>query len=654
MEVPILLPKVFNHPFTYIHNSKKIKNLNQGDIVIVPFGKKKEIGVVWDKIKQTEKNIKLKQVEEKFYNISLNKKIIQFINWFSSYNLVPKGMILKMCLGNLKNFDENEKKKIHKKSIAKKTEYILNAEQKIALNSLIRSGNKFNVSVLQGITGSGKTMVYFERIRRLIKENKQALILIPEIFLTTQFKNRFKLFFGYEPAIWHSKISINKKKDIWLSVAKNKIKIVLGARSSLFLPFKNLGLIIVDEEHDSSYKQEESVIYNARDMAISRASIENIPIHLITSVPSLETYNNIKIQKYQKIELKKRFKNYPLPKTKVINLNLENLNKKSVSDEAIKIVEMYLKKKSQILFFLNRRGYAPFLICKKCGYRQLCPNCSIYLTYHKILNKIICHHCGYQSNTKRKCKNKNLLCDFSLYGPGVEKVFEELKSIFPKKIIKIFSSDYLNKKKQSEKLINLVSEEKIDILVGTQMISKGFNFPKLNCIVVVDADFTGKGYDLRTTEKNIQLYNQLSGRAGRFSKDSIIIYQTINPNNEVLKNVIENKLENFFINELKIRKLNNLPPYSRLISLIISSSSKENSYQGALEIKKKIGQLNSVQILGPVDSPIFKKKKLFRTRLLIRSNSAKMCQKPLAKVLEKLKISSKIKLTVDVDPINFT
>ena len=186
------------------------------------------------------------------------------------------------------------------------------------------------------------------------------------------------------------------------------------------------------------------------------------------------------------------------------------------------------------------------------------------------------------------------------------------------------------------------------------MISKGFNFPKLNCIVVVDADFTGKGYDLRTTEKNIQLYNQLSGRAGRFSKDSIIIYQTINPNNEVLKNVIENKLENFFINELKIRKLNNLPPYSRLISLIISSSSKENSYQGALEIKKKIGQLNSVQILGPVDSPIFKKKKLFRTRLLIRSNSAKMCQKPLAKVLEKLKISSKIKLTVDVDPINFT
>ena len=221
-------------------------------------------------------------------------------------------------------------------------------------------------------------------------------------------------------------------------------------------------------------------------------------------------------------------------------------------------------------------------------------------------------------------------------------------------MIKIFSSDYLNKKKQSEELIKEVGEKKIDILVGTQMISKGFNFPKLNCIVVVDADFTGKGYDLRTTEKNIQLYNQLSGRAGRFSKDSIIIYQTINPDNQILKNILENKIENLFKSELKIRKENNLPPFSRLISVIISSRSIENSHKGALEIKKKIQEINHSEILGPVDSPIFKKNKKFRTRLLIRSKSKNMCQKNLARILENLKISSKIKLTVDVDPINFT
>ena len=280
----------------------------------------------------------------------------------------------------------------------------------------------------------------------------------------------------------------------------------------------------------------------------------------------METYNNIKNKKYKKTELKNRFKNYPLPKTKVINLNLENLNKKSIANETISIVNEYLNKNDQVLFFLNRRGYAPFLICKKCGYRHICPNCSIYLTYHKILNKIICHHCGFQNNTKKKCLSKNLSCNFSMYGPGVEKVYEELKSIFPDKNIKIFSSDYLNKKKQSENLIKEVNEEKINILVGTQMISKGFNFPKLNCIVVVDADFTGKGYDLRTTEKNIQLYNQLSGRAGRFSEKSLIIYQTISPNNQILKNILENKTENFFNEELKIKKQNNLPPFSRLIS----------------------------------------------------------------------------------------
>ena len=340
MKVPVLIPRIFDHPHTYL--SGKFEKIKVGSIVQVPFGKEDEIGVVWDKIRDSKKKIKLKQIEKKVLSVNLNKKMIKFINWFSTYNLVPKGMILKMCLGNFKNFDKIKKFKVSKKKIIE-NEYKLNTEQKNALNSLISFGNKFNVSVLLGITGSGKTIVYFERIKKIIEENKQALILIPEIFLTTQFKKRFKLFFGFEPAIWHSKIGINKKKEIWHSVAKNKIKIVLGARSSLFLPFKNLGLIIVDEEHDSSYKQEESVIYNARDMAISRASIENIPIHLITSVPSLETYNNIKNKKYKKTEIKNRFENYPLPKTKIIDLNLENLNKRSISKETISIVDEYLK-----------------------------------------------------------------------------------------------------------------------------------------------------------------------------------------------------------------------------------------------------------------------------------------------------------------------
>ena len=241
-----------------------------------------------------------------------------------------------------------------------------------------------------------------------------------------------------------------------------------------------------------------------------------------------------------------------------------------------------------------------------------------------------------------------------MYGPGVEKVYAELKKIFPDKNIQIFSSDYLSKKKQSEKLMKQAVNDQIDILIGTQMISKGFNFPKLNCIVVVDADFSGKGYDLRASEKNIQLYNQLSGRAGRFSQDSLIVYQTINPNQKVLRDIIENNPEKFLEHELKVRKENNLPPYTRFLSLIISSQSKNDSYQGALEIKKKISKLSNLDILGPVESPISRIKKKYRTRLLIRTESKNMYQRNLSKILENLKISSKIKLTVDVDPINFT
>ena len=388
MKIPILLPKVFNYPFTYKYNPKIINNLKPGDIVVVPFGRKKEIGVVWDQLNFIDKKIKLKNIERKIESIKIDRKLIKFINWFSSYNLSSKGLVLKMCLANLKEFknDNAKKKRINKSKVIN---YKLNEEQNKALIELEKEDTKFKVSVLLGVTGSGKTLIYFERIKKIVDKNKQVLILLPEIFLTGQFKKRFELFFGYEPAIWHSKITPKQKKIIWNSILKNEIKIVIGARSSLFLPFKDLGLIVVDEEHDTSYKQEEGVIYNARDMAISRASFENIPIHLITSIPSIETYNNILKKKYTKILIKNRYENFPLPKTKVINLNLNKLNKNSISKESLGFVKEYLDNNEQVLFFVNRRGYAPFLICKKCGYRHICPNCSIYLTFHKILNKSI-------------------------------------------------------------------------------------------------------------------------------------------------------------------------------------------------------------------------------------------------------------------------
>ena len=472
--------------------------------------------------------------------------------------------------------------------------------------------------------------------------------------MTNQFKDRFEEFFGFTPSIWHSKIGIKSKRKIWQGVISNNIKLVIGARSSLMLPFKNLKLIVLDEEHDPSYKQDEGIIYHARDMAIARASFENIPIHLVSAVPSLETFNNIKNKKYNHTKLSNRYSKTPLPEAKVINLQKVELKKDHfIPKETITMVNEYLKKKEQVLFFLNRRGYAPFLICKKCGFKHLCSNCSIYLTYHKSIDKLICHHCGNKVNKNNRCNTKEDLCDFRMYGPGVEKIYEELKVIFPQKNIRIFSSDFLSKKEETESILRKIEKNEVDILVGTQLISKGFNFPKLNCIVVVDADFSGMGYDLRTTEKNIQLYNQLSGRAGRFSKKSTIIYQTITPLNETLKDVLENNPEKFLSNELKVRKNNNLPPFSRLIALIISASSSQNSFKAAQEIKKKLSVLVELDVLGPVDAPIFRVKKKFRTRLLLRSKNSNLIQKKVGKIIENLTISKKIKLTVDVDPINF-
>ena len=651
MKVPVLIPRIFDHPHTYL--SGKFGKLKPGSLVLVPFGKEKEIGVIWDKTEETDRKFKLRTVLEK-KSFSLNENLIKFINWFSIYNLVPKGMVLKMFLGD-KSLLLKDVKDFSKTVITKKVKFNLNDEQKKSLDYINSFGNKFNVTLLQGVTGSGKTIVYFEKIKEIIEKKKQALVLLPEIFLTNQFSQRFEDYFGFKPAIWHSKITKKNRRIIWQSIANDKLKLVVGARSSLFLPFKNLGIIVVDEEHDSSYKQDEGIRYNARDMAISRASMENVPILLSTSIPSLETYNNVKNKKYNLTKLKKRYKDFSLPKAEIINLNLNKKNKNIWLDiKTLNLVKKYLEKNEQVLFFLNRRGYAPFMICKRCGLKFSCPNCSIFLTFHKHINQAMCHHCGYKTGIKKKCKDTESNCEFQMYGPGVEKIFSELKVIFPEKIIKILSSDFLSKKKETKNLLNDIEQNKVNILVGTQLISKGFNFPNLNCIVVVDADFSGMGFDLRSTEKNIQLYNQLSGRAGRFSKDSLIVYQTFNPSDETLKNLIKNQQDQFLEEEIYLRKEKNLPPFSRLIAFIISSRNEKESFLEAQKIKKELSSIKMIDVMGPVTSPIFKIKNKYRTRLLLRSNSNVFIQKEISKILKKINISKKIKLTVDVDPLNFS
>jgi len=650
MRVPILIPNIFNYPFTYESNLK----LRLGDYVQVPFGKAKAIGVVWDEFeKNKNKNYAMKQVIKKFEVPNLNKNTIRFLNWFSEYNMIPKGMALKLVLLSSKVVEELPKKNYESFNNKIKTnEFQLSPQQKENLKKMNISNQKFRVHVLQGVTGSGKTIVYFEALKKILDKGLQGLILLPEIGLTGQFEKKFIEFFGFKPAIWHSAITKKNREIIWSGIVNQKINVVIGARSSLFLPFKNLGLIIVDEEHDQSYKQDEGVIYNARDMAISRASFENIPINLITAVPSIETFKNVKVKKYKISKILNRFKNASLPNYEIIDLNKSKLPSKSwISQEVIEKVKKYLKKKDQVLFFLNRRGFAPFVFCKRCLKKYLCPNCSINLVYHKHNKNLLCHYCGYKENLKRRCNN-NDTCDFIFSGPGVERISEELKKIFPDQKHIIFSSDTMNKK-DSSKILEKIVNNKISILIGTQLISKGFHFPNLNCIVVVDIDLSSQGHDLRGAEKNLQLYHQLSGRAGRTGKPATVYFQTYNLNKNMIVDITNKNPDIFLEKELEIRKKNNLPPFQRFISLILSSNDERKLQKNSLEFKNYInGKLNS-DVLGPVNAPIYKIRKKFRVRLLIRGKKTLKIQNSLSLAIKNFKFEKGIKLSVDVDPINF-
>ena len=650
MKYPILLPNIFNHPFTY---ESKI-NLKVGDFVLVPFGKSKITGIVWDEFeKNNNKKFKIKNVLKKLDVSPLKKNTINFLNWFAEYNLIPKGMALKLILLSSNAIEKKEKKiyepfdnKIKKNSIK------LSLSQNKSLEKMNSSNKKFRVHVLQGTTGSGKTLVYFEALKPLIEKGFQGLILLPEIGLTSQFEQKFLEYFGFNPAIWHSGISKKKKEIIWSGISSGEIKIIIGARSSLFLPFKQLGIIIVDEEHDQSFKQDEGVTYNARDMAISRAAFENIPINLITAVPSIETFENIKKGKYEVSRLSERYKNAALPNFEIINLNDTKLEKQSwLSNKIIEKVNFHLEKKDQVLFFLNRRGFSPNVLCNKCFTTSSCPNCTINLVYHKKKNNLLCHYCGFKSNLSRDCV-KDGKCEFIFSGPGVERISEEVKRKFPDKKIEIFSSDTMNKKDSKDKIQKIINNE-TQILVGTQLISKGFHFPYLNCIVVVDIDLSSQGHDLRGAEKNLQLYHQLSGRAGRTGKPATVYFQTYENNSKMISELTNENPDIFLDRELEIRKKNKLPPYQRFISLILTGENENKLEKEAFNFKNFIENKIEGKILGPVNAPLFRLKKKFRIRFLIRGPKSMKMQTSLAKIIPKYKFSNGIKLSVDVDPINF-
>ena len=472
--------------------------------------------------------------------------------------------------------------------------------------------------------------------------------MIPEIALSEQWLERFKKSFGFYPLVWNSKVKLSQKRKIWNIALTKQPFVLVGARSSLFLPYLNLGLIIIDEENDQSYKQEEGVIYNARDMAVVKAKIEKTSIILVSATPSLETYKNCKEKKYSLVKINKRFQGVSAPKIRIIDM--KKYKSKLISDKLELELNNNLKQKKQSLILINRRGYAPVSLCSVCGIKRKCKNCDASLVYHKESDVLICHQCGRKEIKEGSC----IKCDsdkFILVGVGLEKVFEEVNKIFKlAKVIKL-SSDSLDKENFG-KTLKYIEESKVDIIIGTQIISKGFDFENLKSVFIIDFDAWFNNADIRTNEKVFQLTQQIAGRAGRRKERGEVFIQTYQPKNKLLNDIIKNNRDLFYDKELKIRKKSLLPPYSKLLLITVSSQDLKLSEEKAREIKRLFEGVLELKVLGPIPAQIFYVNKKYRFRLLIKAESPLIIQNYLVSKNFALNTDAKIKIKLDIDPYN--
>ena len=557
---------------------------------------------------------------------------------------------------------KTETKTVNIEIPVKKAEFVpikLTDEQKIAAEHIIaKINNGFSVTLIDGVTGSGKTEVYFEAANKILAQNRQVLILVPEISLTAQWLERFEQRFGIKPACWHSGLSEKERTNTWISVTKGNSQVVVGARSALFLPYKNLGLIVVDESHDHSFKQEDFVNYQCRDMAVVRAKLEKIPLILSTATPDLETIINIEKGKYDKVCLTKRFAGAVMPTIKIIDIKKDKPQKGPwgpswLSPTLVAAIENNLSKGEQSMLFLNRRGYAPLMICRDCGHKIQCPHCTSWLAEHKSNGKLICHHCGYMMNRPKTCPDCHSEDGLVACGPGVERIAEEVSSRFPAARVKILSSDTTANLQDLSSAFTQIEEGKVDIIVGTQILAKGHHFPGLTLVGIVDADLSLMGSDLRASEQTYQLLSQVSGRAGRGQKNGEVYIQTLNPQNLVLQSLVNNNRQQFLELEKQARKMLRMPPYGKLAALIVSSESQSQASQIASALGQTAPNNQYITTLGPAPAPIFMLRNKYRFRLLLKTTRDINIQNILKIWLDKLNIPKQVRVEVDIDPYSF-
>ena len=523
-----------------------------------------------------------------------------------------------------------------------------------ALRTTVEQGG-YTVTLLDGVTGSGKTEVYFEAVAENIRRKRQTLILMPEIALTAQFLDRFSGRFGVRPTEWHSQLSTRKRARTWSAVGANEVSVVVGARSALFLPYADLGLIVVDEEHDPAYKQEDGAHYHARDMAVVRGSIAKIPVVLASATPSVESEVNARRGRYRHVHLPERFGGAHLPSIETIDMRREGPPRgRFISPRLAEAVAVSLSRREQALLFLNRRGYAPLTLCRACGFRLQCPNCDAWLVDHRFKRRLVCHHCGFAMPPPVECSNCHATDSFAAVGPGVERLEQEAGELFPQARVLVLSSDLVESVERLRQELDDVAEGRFDLIIGTQLVAKGHHFPKLNLVGIVDADLGLGNGDPRAPERTFQLLHQVVGRAGREEGRGVGYLQTHQPEHPVMRALISGDREAFYKNEIEQRERAGYPPFGRLASLVITANDRHTAETYGRTLANAAPKDEHVRVLGPAEAPIAVVRGRHRFRLLVKSPRPFDLSAYLRGWLTTApKPRGNVRLEVDVDPQSF-
>jgi primosomal protein N' (replication factor Y) (superfamily II helicase) len=532
----------------------------------------------------------------------------------------------------------------------------LSLEQEAAARSLTVAvaAKRFSGALLDGVTGSGKTETYFEAVAEALRANRQVLILLPEIALTVQFLERFAERFGCRPAEWHSDLSQKERRHTYRAAMRGEARVVVGARSALFLPLADLGLVVVDEEHEQAYKQEDGAIYHARDMAVVRARLAKCPVVLASATPSLESFVNATAGRYAHLSLPRRHGNAALPQVRLIDLTQERGEPGTfLSPPLREAIASTLAAGEQAMLFLNRRGYAPLTLCEACGHKMTCPHCAAWLVEHRYRRRLVCHHCGYDTTTPPECPQCHAQASFIACGPGVERVAEEFTAAFPDARMAIASSDTLHGPQETQAAIRAMLKREIDVLIGTQIVAKGHHFPQLTLVGVVDADLGGSDGDVRARERTFQLLHQVGGRAGRAGRPGLVLLQTRNPSDAVMQALQRGDRDAFYAQERAFRERAHAPPFGRLAALILSSPDGALVRQAGRDLAKAAPAARGVKVWGPTPAFYSLLRGQTRERLLVQAERGVDVQAYLRAWLGKVKVAGAVRLAVDVDPMSF-